>query len=452
MAALERIGNCRIEEEVASGGMAVVYRAQQESLNRTVAVKALKSSVAADQQFTVRFEREALSLAQLQHENIIHVYDFFRERGAYFIVMEYVEGIDLYDLLERCGRLPVDVASIMAMQVARALDYAHYRGIIHRDIKPANIMVSRQGGVKLMDFGIARDPSFGDLTEAGTGLGTPSYMSPEQILGDRLDFRSDLFSLGIVLYQMVTGRKPFIEDEQKSVMHKIRLEKYPPPRRLNPDVPRELDRIMARCMNKDPRERWRSTQDLVLALERFLAKRVDMNYHARLVMYLKHQGILSQDEAEKYLRPMGTSGTQGFAIGQSFVSGHALARQQVKRVATVQGIITAVVALVVLLIHLAPVGASMSERSFFMSRAMSPDALSTMPRGHVKIVVDPWAHVYVDGVKRDTTPFARPLELIAGTRTLRLENEYYETLEKQIDVVQNSAEEPLVLRFRLEKQ
>src|SRR5688572_26580739 len=146
-----------------------------------------------------------------------------------------------------------------------------------------------------MDFGIARDRNFADLTEAGTGIGTPAYMSPEQIIGDKLDFRSDTFSLGIVLYQMVTGRKPFIEDEQKSVMHKIRLEKYPSPRKLNPEIPRELERIMARCMEKLPRDRWRSTQDLVLALERFLSRRVEMNYHARVVLFLKNQGVISPE-------------------------------------------------------------------------------------------------------------------------------------------------------------
>ena len=223
---LERIGNCRIVEEVASGGMAVVYRAVQDPLGRTVAIKALKTSAAAEENVVTRFEREAKSLANLQHENIIHVYDFHRERGAMFIVMEYVQGIDLYDLLEKCGRLPYDVAAIIAMQVARALDYVHYRGIVHRDIKPANIMIARTGGVKVMDFGIARDTSFGDLTEAGTGIGTPAYMSPEQVLGDKLDARSDIFSLGVVLYQMVTGKKPFVEDERKSAMHKIRLEKH----------------------------------------------------------------------------------------------------------------------------------------------------------------------------------------------------------------------------------
>src|SRR5438128_9033217 len=145
---LERIGNCRIIEEIGSGGMAVVYKAVQESLGRTIAVKALKSAVASDEQSVVRFEREARSIAALHHENIIQVYDFYKLGGNYFIMMEYVEGIDLYDLLERCGRLPAEIAAIVALQVARALDYAHFRGIIHRDIKPANIMLSKQGGVK----------------------------------------------------------------------------------------------------------------------------------------------------------------------------------------------------------------------------------------------------------------------------------------------------------------
>src|SRR3954452_16211673 len=139
---LERIGNCRILEEIASGGKAVVYRAVQDPLERTVAIKALKTSAAAEENVVTRFEREAKSLANLQHENIIHVYDFHRERGALFIVMEYVAGIDLYDLLDRCGRLPFDVAAIVALQVARALDYIHFRGIVHRDIKPANVMMA----------------------------------------------------------------------------------------------------------------------------------------------------------------------------------------------------------------------------------------------------------------------------------------------------------------------
>ena len=243
----DRIGNYRVLSEVGAGGMAVVYKAIQEPLGRLVAIKALKSTIAMDSQFAVRFEREAHFMASLQHENILHVVDFVKDGNSMYIVMEYVQGIDLYDLLEITPRLPVDVAAILTLQVARGLDYAHFRGIIHRDIKPANIMLSHQGEVKLMDFGIARDDKLSDLTETGTGLGTPSYMSPEQILGDKLDFRSDIFSVGIVLYQMVTGQKPFVEDESRTVMQKIRLDRFTPPRKLNPKVPRQLERIMQRC-------------------------------------------------------------------------------------------------------------------------------------------------------------------------------------------------------------
>jgi eukaryotic-like serine/threonine-protein kinase len=437
---LERIGNCRIIEEIASGGMAVVYKAVQESLNRTVAVKALKTQVADDAQFAIRFEREALSLAQLQHENIIHIYDFYKERGAFFIVLEYVEGIDLYDLLDRCGRLPVDVAAIIAMQVARALDYAHYCGIIHRDIKPANIMVSRSGGVKLMDFGIARDQSFEDLTQTGTGVGTPSYMSPEQILGDRLDFRSDIFSLGIVLYQMVTGRKPFIEDEHRSVMHKIRVEKAPSPRRLNPEVPRELERILSRCMQKGPRDRYRSTQDLVLALERFLSRRVEMNYHARLVQFLKVTGIITAEQAQQYLPAAST------ASGPSS-PGQGAGRDLVRKVAMVQAIIAAAVTMTVVLIHLAPVGAGPSSRPQAIVVPSPTLSVPERPRGRVRVVVNPWAEVWVDGKLVDTTPFAVPLDLEAGTHRLSLRNPYYDELDREVTIAEGDASGPLILHL-----
>src|SRR5688572_12423134 len=149
---LDRIGNCEILEEIGSGGMATVYKAVQQPLGRSVAIKALKPSIAVDSQFARRFEREAHFMASLQHENILHVHDFLKQDGSMYIVMEYVQGIDLFDLLERRSVLPIDVAAIIALQVARALDYAHFRGIVHRDVKPANIIVPRQGQVKLMDL------------------------------------------------------------------------------------------------------------------------------------------------------------------------------------------------------------------------------------------------------------------------------------------------------------
>jgi serine/threonine-protein kinase len=432
---LERIGNCRIVEEVASGGMAVVYRAIQDELNRTVAIKALKSAVASEESLVTRFEREAQSLAQLQHENIIHVYDFYRERGALFIVMEYVQGIDLYDLLEKCGRFPYDVAAIVALQVARALDYTHYRGILHRDIKPANVMVSRQGGVKLMDFGIAQDRAFSDLTEAGTGIGTPAYMSPEQILGDKLDSRSDIFSLGIVLYQLVTGRKPFVEDEAKSVMHKIRLEQHVSPRKLNPELPRELERIIDRCLYKQPRERWRSAQNLVMALERFLAKHVEMNYHSRLVLFLRNQDIIPQYEADEYLNP-----SRGGPA--STAPPNIAARQLVRRGLIVHAAIFLTVALMVGIIHLAPLGSG---------QATAAQVAPTPESGYVRLVVHPWGQIEIDGQDRGFTPMAAPLEVPEGSHTLRISHPAFAPIERPIQVEAGKRDAPLVIRIDLEK-
>jgi serine/threonine-protein kinase len=435
---LERIGNCRIVEEIASGGMAVVYRAIQEPLGRTVAIKALKTSAAAEENVVTRFEREAKSLANLQHENIIHVYDFHHERGAMFIVMEYVQGIDLYDLLEKCGRLPYDVAAILAMQVARALDYVHYRGIVHRDIKPANIMIARTGGVKVMDFGIARDTSFGDLTEAGTGIGTPAYMSPEQVLGDKLDARSDIFSLGVVLYQMVTGKKPFVEDEKKSAMHKIRLEKHESARSVNPEVPRELNNVIDRCLEKQPRDRWRSAQHMVMALERFLAKHVEMNHHARLVLFLKSQGVITELEAEQYLNPVAL-GVGAGALQQP----NLLARNMVRSGIVAHGVALTVLLLFLGLIHVAPLGAT-PKTPTNVDRAQH--------RAYLRIDAVPWARVLVDGKLVGVTPFAKPIETFAGQHALRFEHDYYQPIEKSIEVGANTAQTPTALTVDFEKQ
>jgi predicted Ser/Thr protein kinase len=421
---LERIGNCRIVEEVASGGMAVVYRAVQDPLGRTVAIKALKTSAMVEENVVTRFEREAKSLANLQHENIIHVYDYIQERGAMFIVMEYVQGIDLYDLLEKCGRLPYDVAAIVAMQVARAMDYVHYRGIVHRDIKPANIMVARTGGVKVMDFGIARDTSFGDLTEQGTGIGTPAYMSPEQVLGDKLDARSDIFSLGVVLYQMVTGSKPFVEDEKKSAMHKIRLEKHDSVRALNPEIPRELSNIIDKCLEKQPRDRWRSAQHMVIALERFLAKHVEMNHHARLVLFIKAQGVITDLEAEEYLNPTAL-GAGGGALQQPNLQ----ARNVVRAGIVAHGVVFVVLMLFLGLIHVAPLNAT--PRTGPQKEA---------GKGYVRADARPWARVFVDDKLVDTTPIGKPLKLEEGRHHFRFEHDWYLPVERTIDLESGPAE------------
>ncbi len=251
--------------ELGSGGMATVYKAIQKSLNRPVAIKELNKTFHADAVAVRRFEREALLAASFQHENIVHIYDY-RHRPEYSIVMEYVEGTSLGRMIQELGPLPTDVGIMIALQVANALEYAHARGLIHRDIKPANIMVKRNGEVKIMDFGISLMKDLESLTVPGTLIGTPSYMSPEQALGNPVDVRSDIFSLGIVLYEIFTGMKPFQDDKTASITAKIVKGRFPPPRSVNSDVPRSIQRIIRKCLKIKPHRRYLSMQELARAL------------------------------------------------------------------------------------------------------------------------------------------------------------------------------------------
>ncbi len=418
---LDRIGNCRIVGEIGSGGMAVIYKAVQEPLERVVAIKALKPSIAVDSHFALRFEREARFMASLQHENILHVYDFLKDGDTMYIIMEYVQGVDLYDLLQLTPRLPVDVAAVIGLQVARALDYAHFRGIIHRDIKPANIIISHQGEVKLMDFGIARDHSLSDLTETGTGVGTPSYMSPEQILGDKLDFRSDIFSLGIVLYQCITGQKPFVEDEARTVMQKIRLDRYVNPRKVVGSVPRSMERILARSMEKVPASRYPSTQTLIDDLMEFLAGRVGMNHSARLVMFLRDVAVISELEAEETLKAGATRGARGGQYDRSLVRSAALMFSAL------------------FLVLLATGGAIQASTGRFSDRNGSFGEQSDAPliphrAGYLQVVVEPWADVYVDGELVATTPTSSRIPLPPGKHYVKYKNPFFQDQAAEIFV------------------
>jgi len=258
--------------EIGAGGMATVYKAVQKSLDRTVAIKELKKAYHADAQIVKRFERESRVAASLQHENIVHIYDYWN-KPTYSIVMEYVDGANFADVIEKTGALPVDVGVMIAIQVSNALDYAHMRGFIHRDIKPSNIMIKRNGEVKLMDFGIAHTRNLEALTMPGTLIGTPAYMSPEQILGQQLDIRSDVFSFGVVLYELFTGVRPFSDDDARPVTAKILKDKFLAPRRVNRDIPWRLQWLIKKCLRKKPQRRYGSMLEVERKLGRHLAGR-----------------------------------------------------------------------------------------------------------------------------------------------------------------------------------
>jgi serine/threonine-protein kinase len=258
-----------LEEELASGGMGALWLARDEVLGRSVAIKVLHDHLAGDEELLERFRMEAVAAARLSHPAVVRVFDTGTSDGVVFIVMELVEGATVAELLAERGALPPGEASHIARGVLNALAHAHREGVIHRDVKPGNILVTRGNQVKLADFGIAK-AAFAeeDLTTTGNLLGTSRYLSPEQVAGGDVDERSDLYAVGVVLYEMLTGRPPF-EAETHIATATMRLTKDPaPPRSLRPGIPRGLEAVVTRALARDPAERFQSAQEMSAALER----------------------------------------------------------------------------------------------------------------------------------------------------------------------------------------
>lgn len=262
-----------ILERVGSGGMAFVYRAKDLLLNRTVAVKVLSPHYVADEEFIRKFKREAQAAAGLSNPNIVGVYDVGQDGDTYYIIMEFLEGKTLKQLLNENGPLPFTAALQIVKQIAEALRVAHKHGVIHRDIKPHNIMISADGHVKVTDFGIARAVTSSTMTNTGAMVGSVHYISPEQARGGFVGEKSDIYSLGVVLYELVTGQLPFSGDSMFSIALKHLQEPVPPPRKLDPTIPVEVERIILKAMNKDQAGRYQSADELLQDIQ-FVLKEV----------------------------------------------------------------------------------------------------------------------------------------------------------------------------------
>jgi len=274
------IGRYRITEHLGRGGMAEVYKAYQPSLDRYVAIKLMHAFLADDKDFLTRFEREAKVVATLRHPNIVQVFDFDVQNGQYYMVMEYIDGVTLKTMLEsmheRNEWLGLGDAANIVLSVGSALRYAHDRGMVHRDVKPANVMITQDGHVILTDFGIAKILSTTNLTASGAMVGTPSYMSPEQGMGQAGDERSDLYSLGVMFYQLAVGRLPFDADTPLAVVLKHINDPLPIPRALKPDLPEDVERIILKALAKNPDDRYPAVGDMTADLKRAMGMAADI--------------------------------------------------------------------------------------------------------------------------------------------------------------------------------
>jgi serine/threonine-protein kinase len=403
------IGEYRVVDFLGAGGMGEVYRAVHSKIGRVVAIKLL-TQTARNPNFVERFLNEARIQATLQHPNIVTLYDFLEFNGQPCIIMEYIEGQELDDRIRACGSLPLSEALRIFQSVVEAIEYVHNQGIVHRDIKSNNIKISNAGQVKVLDFGIAKSGTTPQLTMTGAFIGTLQYLSPEQITGGTADYRSDIWALGVLLYEMVTGKLPFQAITLGELCEKIVKTHHAPPTSLNASVPREVEAIITRCLKKNPQERYNSASELL-----YDVRRASGTLSGPQPALDQHQRISAPNPSQPISGPYPTHPIPGPRPAHPVSDQHRMPAAPEKpspQPKSNVGLIAVSVAAFVLIVAgivyviVGMDGSSTGGSSTSLSNQSSSRASSNMPLRTVKIdAVGGQAEISINGQKVGTTPY-----------------------------------------------
>jgi serine/threonine protein kinase len=418
---LPRFGNYKTVSELGSGAIATVYLATQEPLARKVAIKALKATIPPSSTFAAQLEREARVLSGLTHPNIVLLLDYVKSEAQMYLVLEYISGFSLSELLAKKPKLRAEMVAAIGAEVAAGLAHAHERGVVHRDVKPANVILSRQGEVKIVDFSIAQRERLPSVDEPATfdtetpargtsqtAFGTPAYMAPEQLLGEAVDARSDLFSLGVVLYQLLAGVRPFDKPgEKRAPAHATRTSPAVQLRQRAPDVPRALERVVMRCIEKHPADRPSSADAVAEELKELVRSRTDLPMR-QLV--------------------------RGALASARLVSGEvpSLVRASEPRTPIVQTPWSLALFGVAMLLGLGVVRATDGAAEQIAPQVEGP--LGPASPGYVRFLATPWAHVAIDGQPTGTTPMARAVPLAPGVHFVTFTHPNATTQTRRVSV------------------
>ena len=297
----QQVRSYQVEEILGQGGMSVVYLATHELLSRPVAIKRYVFTRNATP-FGIqleRFLREGKALAQLRHQGIVGIYDLFEHRGQMYMILEYVDGAPISTLLA-AGPLPLDIACMIGLRVAEALDHCHFHGILHRDIKPTNVMVAKSGQVKLMDFGIARGTTLKDVTRTGMVVGTPMYLAPEVLMGREATPGTDIYGLGMLLYQCFSGKRAYEYTSEQNLYFRIVSGQYKPLQKVIKGIPRPICDLVHTCLAHDPGERFQSAADVAAELSKCMSKLgFGHDYHSRLAAYVRVSPLFDESHTSR---------------------------------------------------------------------------------------------------------------------------------------------------------